>query len=362
MSTITDKLKKINRNGWIAIGILAVVLIAARVAMPHVVLHFVNKSLNDMDGYRGEVADVDINLYRGAYVIDGIKIVTVDNEDVEAPFVDIDKVDISVEWKALLHGSIVGEVIFERPRINFVGGDEVDNAQTGEGVDWRQQVMDIVPLQINRLEIVNGDIHYMEPNTKPAIDIALDSIYAVVSNLTNTTENSGTLVSDADLRARLMGHAPLNVTAQIDPFDPEGTFDINAELEGLQMTELNDFLDEYLKIDVEAGTFSLYAEAKAISGDMEGYVKPLMNDLDIVQRPEDGNILRKAWEGLIGLTANLFENRKTDNVGTKVPIAGDLQDPNFNVVATVVTLARNAFIEALRPHIDNEISLTSTKK
>lgn len=360
MNALEKKLRKIGRTGWITICVVAVVLISARVALPYVVKHYVNKSLSDMDGYRGEVQDIDMNLYRGAYVIDGLKIVTVDNDDVELPFVDIDNIDISIEWKALLHGSIVGEVVFERPRVNFVAGDKVDEAQTGSGVDWREQVKDLVPLQINRLEIVNGDVHYLEPNAKPTIDIAMDSLYVVVANLTNSSDASGSLVANAEMSARMMGKAPIYASAHIDPYDPEGTFDVNAELEGFEVAELNDLLKEYLKIDVVAGTFSLYAEAKAESGDLEGYVKPLLNDLDIVNKPEDGSVFRKAWEGFIAGTAKLFQNRKTDNVGTKIPISGDLKSPDFKVLPTLLALGRNAFIKALRPHIDHEISFVST--
>src|SRR5690349_4962440 len=89
------------------------VLVIARLILPYVVLHYTNKTLASMDGYYGHIDDIDIALIRGAYRIDSIYINKHDSAtQKQTPFFSARAIDLSVEWKALFHGSIVGELIF----------------------------------------------------------------------------------------------------------------------------------------------------------------------------------------------------------------------------------------------------------
>ena len=65
-----------------------------------------NDVLDDMGNYHGEVRDVDVHLYRGAYVIHDLKIVKKTGK-VPDPFVTIPTADLSIQWSALFHGRII---------------------------------------------------------------------------------------------------------------------------------------------------------------------------------------------------------------------------------------------------------------
>ena len=43
--------------------IVLIVLVAIRVALPTIVKKYVNKTLNELDGYGGSVDDIDLNLF-----------------------------------------------------------------------------------------------------------------------------------------------------------------------------------------------------------------------------------------------------------------------------------------------------------
>ncbi len=103
----------VKRNLWRIVGVLIVVSLALRIGLEPIVLHYVNKALGNLDGYRGQVDDIDIALYRGAYRIDSLVIEKIDG-DFPEPFVNIPLTDISVEWKSLWQGGIVAEVVMEK--------------------------------------------------------------------------------------------------------------------------------------------------------------------------------------------------------------------------------------------------------
>src|SRR5687768_2717590 len=99
---------------------IVVLLVIIRLILPYVVLHFANKSLAEMKGYYGHIDDIDLHIYRGAYKIKKIYINEVDSvSKKQTEFFDADEIDLSVEWKALFKGSIVGELEVHKPTVRF---------------------------------------------------------------------------------------------------------------------------------------------------------------------------------------------------------------------------------------------------
>ena len=96
-----------NKIFWV-LGILAVLLVGARVALPYFVKDEFNRRLMALESYDGHVEDVDLALWRGAYRVDDIRIVKTGSKQPE-PFFDAERIDFSVEWRSLLRGRVVAE-------------------------------------------------------------------------------------------------------------------------------------------------------------------------------------------------------------------------------------------------------------
>lgn len=352
---LMDKIKGLSKGVKIAIVSLIVILIAARVAAPCVIVKYVNKTLcGDIAGYCGKIEDVDLCLIRGAYVIEGIALKQVEN-DIQTPFVAIDEVDISIQWKALLQGAIVAEIEFIKPVINVVKtkGEEV---QAGQGADWRQVVKDLVPLSINRLAVIDGKVSYKEPDADPKVDIYLDNIDVIVTNLNNSANEEGKLVSDLELSAFALNHAFISADGAIDPFNKNGSFDINLQLSELEIKTFNDYIKKAINVDVQEGTFDLYTEMKAKDGQLSGYAKPLIKNLNFLELPEEkeNNFFNKIWEGVLDITVNVLQNNKEEEqVASNIVINGSLQKPAVEIFTSIRYLFRNAFIEGLKPKLYN---------
>lgn len=91
------------------VAIVIAVIIVTRLTLPYVILRYANNSLEEMDGYRGHVNDIDLAILRGAYERDSIYINKIDPAtEKETPFLAASLVDLSIEWKALFRGSLVG--------------------------------------------------------------------------------------------------------------------------------------------------------------------------------------------------------------------------------------------------------------
>ncbi len=112
------------RYRWPLWGLATVVLLvlAVDLALPYLVRNYLNEKLADMGDYRGQVTDVDLALWRGAYRINGLEIVKVSGK-VPVPFLKAPSIDLSVSWKSLWDNhAVVAEVQFSEPELNFVDG------------------------------------------------------------------------------------------------------------------------------------------------------------------------------------------------------------------------------------------------
>ncbi len=352
-------MKKSRTRYWV-IGSIVLVLIIVRLTLPYFVTKFVNKTLADIPGYSGSISGVDIWLIRGAYVVKDLTLSKVDGNK-KVPFIDIAAIDLSVEWSAIFKGAIVGEVIFENPKLNFIGGNNSDQAdstenQSGADVDWTEPLKDLMPLQINRLQIINGNISYYDFTSKPQVDVSLQSLNLVATNLNNANKQDKALPSNVTASATSVGGGQLQLDMDINVLKEIPDLDMNLKFEGIDMPSLNDFFEAYAKIDIERGIFNVYIELAIKDGIIDGYIKPLAQDVKVVNWEEDKKKpLKLIWESIVGFVLEVFENQKENQFATKVPLKGDLNNVKTSILPTLYNILSNAFVSAFDKNTDDTI-------
>jgi len=114
----------------IALVVVAIAAVAARLAAPPVVKHYVNLALADMGEYTGSVTDVRLFLLRGGYQLRNLRIVKL-NSTSDTPFIEMPTMDLSLQWRGLFRGRAVGEVVMYEPVVNLVQGEGASDQQLG---------------------------------------------------------------------------------------------------------------------------------------------------------------------------------------------------------------------------------------
>jgi hypothetical protein len=338
--------------------IVVVALVAIRLALPYVILHYANKRLATMDGYRGHIKDIDLAIIRGAYQVDSVYLNKVDTATKkETPFFAASLVDLSLEWKALFKGSIVGEIILKDPMLRFTKDKVEPKTVKKDSSDLKGVVDDFMPLKVNRFEARNGRIQYIDENSKPRVDVQLTNANIVALNLRNSYDSSELLPASLKAQADVYG-GTLNFTCKLNPLAKDPTFDMNAEIKDTHLVKINDFFKAYANVDVNKGTFGLYTEMAAKNGQFDGYIKPLIKDLDVLgQEDRKDNALQKLWEGLAGSVGQVFKNQSKDRLATKIPLQGSTKQLDTNIWYAIGEVLQNAFVRALQPALDQEINI-----
>jgi hypothetical protein len=313
--------------------------------------------LADMGEYRGTVGDVNLHVLTGGYVLRDLTIVKIGSTQ-ETPFATIPTMDLTLQWRALFRGQAVGAVVMHEPVLNLVQGPSDEQQQLGTGVNWPQEIRDLVPFRLNDVEAQNGLVTFRAPGISTNDSLTMRDFQMHLRNLTNVQDVAEPAFAEIDVHGGIMGNAPLSLTGRIDPNEMAPTFDLDMSIEGARLVDVNPWLREFLKVDAEDGVFSMYSELAAFEGKFEGYVRPILENPKFTDRSDnDKGPFRKVWEGLVNVAAKILENKQEQQVATQIPLRGEFQDPDVDIVTTIVNLLRNAFVAGFSHSFEGSISL-----
>jgi Domain of Unknown Function (DUF748) len=200
-----------------------------------------------------------------------------------------------------------------------------------------------------------GQIGFINQAANPPYKLFLSGTRLQLENLSNEFKEGP---GRARLTGRFMGSGPTQAQATFRPESKGPDLDLVLSIENTDMRAMNDLLRAYGKFDVVNGNFSLYSEIKIKQGKIEGYVKPLFSDMKVYDRRQDAekSVFRKLYEGLVGGISGLLENRSREEVATRVPMEGDVEEPQAGTWETIVQLIQNAFFKAILPGFEKEVS------
>jgi hypothetical protein len=94
-------------------------------------------------------------------------------------------------------------------------------------------------------------------------------------------------------------------------------------------------------------------------GKLNGYLKPLTKDMAIFRLKEPGEkrtIGRFFTELLAEAGSEVLENQKRDQVATRVPLTGSIENVDTPIWPTLFGVLRNAYVQAFEQKFDNDIT------
>jgi hypothetical protein len=355
-SRIVHRVRSWPRRTVITIAIIALVLIAARIALPYIVKSKVNQRLASIPGYAGQVGDIGIALIRGAYTLDGVAIYKIDGAARE-PFFLAKYIDFSVAWRELIHGKVVSDIHVDEMKLNFVAAGP-EKSQKDIDRRWQEVVKDLFPLEITHLEITKGEVRYKDMTRRPEVDLFVENMQLVATGLRNRAgERGGEFPAEITLHGDTLGGGNVNLFVAAEPLAAQPHFHLSAKLENVNLPDLNESLKAYANVDVGRGTFQMAAEMAGKDGGFQGYIKPFFENLDFNNlEDKKKNVFTRVWENIVGGLAWLVKNKPRDQVGTRIPFQGRFGDPKVGLWATISNLFRHGFIRAFNPTVEGSVN------
>jgi hypothetical protein len=251
---------------------------------------------------------------------------------------------------------MVGEIEVTKPTLRFINAKKKEQSQFSFTQEWIDQGKKLFPFTFNKVTMHDGHVIFQDKHSEPPIELDLSKLNLEATNINNVVYKKGELPAKikADGVVFDSGKFKLDSTADINQ-SPE-SFNVKFEMTDVDLTKINSFTRFYANFDFASGNLSVFSEVAADKGNFEGYVKPLLSNIKLIEAKEKfDNPLEYAWEGVISLVMDIFKNNKTENFATKTPISGTLNDPSIGLWATIGNVFRNAFVKPFKPELENTI-------
>lgn len=342
--------------------IIIVLIIIARLLLPYFLKKYVNKTINNIPGHVGQVEDIDVALLRGAYVIHGL-VLDKENAELDVPLLDFPTSDISIEWGALLKGKIVSEIVLHNPGVNYIFEDQKKPNPEGEAEieHWTEALTNLVPIDINHLQVHGGKINFVQFSADPNIDLMMEQINLRATNLRNVRQTETVLPSTVNATAVSFGGGDVSLFGRLNVMKKIPDLDVEFSLEKADVTALNEMSLKVAGVDFESGTFELFSEFAIADGYLTGYLKPMFINTKLLGE-EDKGFFEKLWEGFVGVFKFLFKNQGTDTLATKAPLEGDLNEIDTQILTTILNIFKNAWIQAFSADVDEDVDFEDALK
>lgn len=206
-------------------------------------------------GYTVRIGKLD--LHPLDFSLDLKDLTIVQNAHPRPPVARIPGLSASVQWRALLDGRLVGDMVLDRPTViinlrqaKAEIADKVPLSQRG----WQRALEAIYPLKINEFRVVEGDVTYVDRGPFRPLHIRRLNLRA--DNIRNIRSPDRTYPSDLHLEGVVFDTGRLVVDGHADFLaEPHPGVRANVELEEIELDYFKPITNRY-NVSVNRGALS----------------------------------------------------------------------------------------------------------
>lgn len=163
----------VGRRRWkwlvIPVTVLAVALVGLDRLLDEPLRRHMERRLNErLRGYTVSLGGLDFHVVGGS--LDLLDLVIAQQANPDPPVASIPRFTASIDWKELLGGHVVADLLIDRPVIHINRQQlktEVDDAVPVETRGWQEALEAIYPFRINVFRVAEGDLTYVEESGRP---------------------------------------------------------------------------------------------------------------------------------------------------------------------------------------------------
>lgn len=276
------------------------------------------------------------------------------------PLIYSKEIDVSLAWRAIFRGHLLGDLIIDTAKITFLDSQEQENRQTGlEGeLSWKKVFVTLIPIDIETLKIKNSSVALKNNDFKKPIDVFISQIELDATNINNSERKNKTIFSALNLTAKLQDHAPLKVSGAFDVLAKIPAFDLAITLKDFNLPSVNDLLMAYGPVTFTSGRVNVYSEVATKDTKVDGYVKAFFKRLDVIAPSENFKGIKHIFYEVVIALGNLLLRDTKKEVAFRVPIEGPITQISVSTKTAFFSALKNAFKdEKLKEGLEKSISL-----
>ena len=203
----------------------------------------------------------------------------------------------------------------------------------------KQEKGNIQPLlvDVDLFRVAGGAFEFVDKKVTPFYGATIKDISGSVAGLSSVGEGPATV----DITGRVNQHAPLEVRGTINPLQDDIFVDLQVDVGDLDLSHITPYTGTYLGYKTEKGKLNLALSYLVENRELAGKNKVFLDQFTLgetVESPDDMNLP-------VSLAIALLQNRKGE-IHLDIPVAGNLDDPEFSLGGVIVKVLINLVAKA----------------
>jgi len=253
-----------HRRLWIFVGVpLAIILVIAYAIaflIDEPLRRYTEAKMNRaLKGYTVHLKE--LNFHPHGFSLDLKGVTVVQDAHPDPPVADIPYLHASVNWKALIHGRVVGDMLIDRPKVymNLVQlRKEIADPTPVKERGWQEALEAIYPLKINEFRVREADITYQDQG--PFKPLRLRNLNFAATNIRNVKSKDRVYPSEFTVEAAVFDSGHVRADGRADFLaEPNATFMGQVTLERIELDYFKPITNRY-NVSVDKGLLSATGE------------------------------------------------------------------------------------------------------
>ncbi|WP_462269910.1 DUF748 domain-containing protein [Desulfobacter sp.] len=190
----------------------------------------------------------------------------------------------------------------------------------------------IPDVRIDAITLQGGHINFSDYFTNPNFTANMTEIAGSLTGLSSKGKAHAHLV----LKGVHGGHAPLDITGQVDPFKDNRFIDLTISFKNIELNRFNVYSQKYLGYEIEKGKLILDLHYNIDKDKLNSSNHVFFDQLTLGNKVDSDDAAALPLEFAI----SLLKNSKGE-IDLDLPITGDISDPTFHFGTVVGTVLRN---------------------
>ncbi|WP_296265814.1 DUF748 domain-containing protein [Pseudomonas sp. UBA6562] len=194
-------------------------------------------------------------------------------------------------------------------------------------------------IRIGRIDIKDGSANFADLTLTPNFATAAQQLNGMVG----TIDNRRSLPASVDIQGKVDRYAPVIVHGALNPFDPMDSLDIAASFRRVELTTLTPYSGKFAGYRIRKGRLNLDLHYVITQGRLQAENTVEVEQLQLGDRVDSPD----AVDLPIRLAVALLKDSH-GKISLKLPVSGDLNNPQFSVMPIVWQTLRNLALRAVQ--------------
>ena len=192
-------------------------------------------------------------------------------------------------------------------------------------------------LRIGGIQITDGSANFSDLSLRPPFITAIQELGGGIGVLDNRQHNAASV----DIQGKVDRYAPVSIEGSLTPFDPLQSLDIATRFRQVELTTLSPYSAKFAGYRIRKGRLNLDLHYRIQQGQLNAENEVVLEQLQLGEKVDS--------EQAVDLPVRLAVALLKDSRGTialKIPVQGDLKNPQFDVVPVIWQTLRNLVVRA----------------